>query len=117
MIKPQYVYKAVNFIFENNAPPKPKYFVVFHCDEESTLLFSLTTGRSKLPANLDQAQFEGCVQFNDARGYGHSFIWNSKRVLGTNGFCFEKRTYIQLEFKAQLKEVNSSSISRKAPTK
>jgi hypothetical protein len=110
MIKPQHIYKAKNFIFENSRESKPKYFVVFHIDEESVLLFSLTTSQSKLPQNLDAFEAEGCVFFNDERGYGHTYIINPQKIIGHNDFCFSIRTYIQLEFRTQLKEVNSEDI-------
>jgi hypothetical protein len=113
MIKPQHIYKAKNFIFENNRESKPKYFVVFHIDEESILLFSLTTSQSKLPENLDSFDSEGCVFFNDERGYGHTYIIKPHKIIGHNDFCFPIRTYIQLEFRTQLKEVNSEDIIRK----
>lgn len=113
MVKPQYIYKAIDFIFEDSTQA-PKYFVVFHTDEESTLLFSLTTSKSKLPANLDDPNTEGCVHFSDDRGYGHCYIWKPGTVIGGNGFSFSLRTYVNIEFKAQLKEVASSNISKQA---
>jgi hypothetical protein len=117
MIKPQYIYKAVDFVFDNNSPPKEKFFVVFHCDDEDVLLFSLTTSQPKLPESLDTPYTSGCVIFNDERGYGHAFVWKANEVIGTNGFAFRKRTYIQLEFKAQLIEVSSERIAAKATEK
>lgn len=116
MIKPQYIYKAKNFIFENNVNPAPKYFVVFHIDEESTLLFSLTTSKSKLPSDLDLPETNGCVFFNDERGYGHSYILKQNCVIGSNDFAFTERTYIQIEFRTQLKEVNSDNLIEKYVT-
>ena len=113
MIKPQHIYKAKNFIFENNQASKPKYFIIFHIDEDSTLLFSLTTSKSKLPQDLDTLDAEGCIFFNDERGYGHSYIIKPHKIIGNNNFCFPIRTYIQLEFRTQLKEVNSGDILRK----
>lgn len=117
MIKPQYIYKAKNFIFENNVNPAPKYFVVFHIDEDSTLLFSLTTSKSKLPSNLDLPEIDGCVFFNDERGYGHSYILKQDCIIGSNNFAFSERTYIQIEFRTQLKEVNNEDLIEKYVTK
>lgn len=117
MIKPQHIYKAKNFIFENNASPAPKYFIVFHIDEESILLFSLTTSKSKLPSDLDLPEIEGCVFFNDECGYGHSYILKQDYVIGSNNFAFSERTYIQIEFRTQLKEINSNNLIEKYVTK
>lgn len=117
MIKPQYIYKAKNFIFENNVSPAPKYFVVFHIDEDSILLFSLTTSKSKLPSDLDLPEIDGCVFFNDERGYGHSYILKQDCIIGSNNFAFTERTYIQIEFRTQLKEINSENLIEKYVTK
>lgn len=118
MVKPQHVYRAIDFIFESPShPPKPKFFVVFHCDEDSFLLLSLTTSISKLPSDLDQPDIEGCIHFDDDRGYGHSFVWNAKRVIGDNGFSFDLRTYVQLEFRSQLMQVEESLISQYATSR
>jgi hypothetical protein len=113
MIKPQYIYKAKNFIFENNSEPAPKYFIVFHVDEESVLLFSLTTSKSKLPSDLDSLDTSGCIFFNDEQGYGHSYIILPKTIIGSNEFAFSIRTYIQIEFRTQLKEVLADELIRK----
>ncbi|ADB42944.1 hypothetical protein Slin_7001 (plasmid) [Spirosoma linguale DSM 74] len=114
MIRPQYVYRATDFVFGNGGKPKPKYFVVFHIDADSILLLSLTTSKSKLPANLDDDASEGCVYYNDGRGYGHAFVWKPDRAVGTNGFCFPLRTYVQFEFRSQLYMLSSSEINSKA---
>ena len=51
--------------------------------------------------------------FDDDRGYGYSYIWNPDTVIGSNNFSFPLRTYIQLEFKAHLIEVNSALLIEK----
>ena len=117
MMQPQYVYRATNFIFDNASKPKPKYFVVFDVDAESTLLLSLTTSQPKLPAELDSSNTEGCIHFNDLRGYGHAFIWKPNRPIGTNGFCFQVRTYVQFEFRHSLLLCQKSKLKQKLPRK
>lgn len=117
MMQPQYVYRATNFIFDNASKPKPKYFVVFDVDAESTLLLSLTTSQPKLPAELDNSNTEGCIHFNDLRGYGHAFIWKPNRPIGTNGFCFQLRTYVQFEFRSQLIALSKEQIEAKVTHK
>ena len=113
MMQPQYVYRATNFIFDNTSRPKPKYFVVFDVDAELTLLLSLTTSQPKLPADLDNSDTEGCIHFNDRRGYGHAFIWKPNRSIGTNGFCFQLRTSVQFEFRSQLIALSNEQIEAK----
>lgn len=116
-MRPQYVYRATNFIFDTGSPPKPKYFVVFHVDAESTLLLSLTTSQPKLPADLDNDSTEGCVYFNDHWGYGHAFIWKPARPIGTNGFCFQLRTSVQFEFRSQLIALSAEEVEAKVTKK
>ena len=113
MIRPQYVYRATNFIFDNGNRPKPKYFVVFHVDAESTLLLSLTTSQPKLPVDLDNEGTEGCIYFNDNRGYAHAFIWKPAQPIGTNGFCFPLRTSVQFEFRSQLIALSTDEVGAK----
>ena len=117
MLESQFIYKAIDFVFTNGDKPKPKFFIVFHCNEENVLLLSLTTSVSKLPSDLDTLDITGCVHFNDNRGYGHSFIWNNNEVIGKNGFKFELRTYIQLEFRSHLIEEGLESFKEKFVSK
>jgi hypothetical protein len=113
MMQPQYVYRATNFIFDNSSKPKPKYFVVFHIDTESVLLLSLTTSQPKLPQDLDNESTEGCIHFNDNRGYGHAYIWKPNRTIGTNGFCFQLRTSVQFEYRSHLITLPQEQIKAK----
>jgi hypothetical protein len=116
MVKPQFIYKAKDFIFENNSNPAPKYFIVFHQDEEYVVLFSLTISKSKLPEELDLPNSSGCVFFNDNRGYGHSYIIPEGKVIGSNNFNFPQKTYIQIEIRAQLKEIDVDLLKGKFVT-
>lgn len=116
-MQPQYVYKATNFIFNDFNRPKPKYFVVFHVDAESTLLLSLTTSQSKLPTDLDNEDTDGCVRFDDDRGYGHAFIWKPNRSIGKNGFFFQLRTSVQFEFRSHLIALSKAQIEEKVTHK
>lgn len=117
MTRPQYLYRAIDFIFGENSQPKEKFFVVFHQDEESTLLFSLTTSKSKLPSSLDNHDLDGCIQCDDPRNYMHAFVWKPNVVIGTNSFAFHKRTYVQLEFRSQLYEVKADDIDSRATSR
>lgn len=108
-MRPQYVYRATNFTFKDGNS-KPKYFVVFHQDEDSVLLFSLTTSQSKLPRDLDNEDTDGCVHFDDHRGYAHAFLWKPNDVIGRNGFSFPSRTSIQWEFRTQLYSFKEDAI-------
>ena len=110
MIKPQYIYLAVDFIFDKGNPT-PKFFVAFHCDEDKTLLFSLTTSKKKLPTDVDNSTIDGCIYFSDHRGYAHAFVWNKGTVIGQNNYSFSERTYVQLEYRAHLREVNTNDVS------
>jgi hypothetical protein len=119
VLLPQAVYLAIDFVFETgNNPPKRKYFVVLHCDEESYLLVSLTTSISKLPESLDVPGHGGCVHFNDNRGYGHCYVILSTDVIGINSYSFSApKTYIQWEMKAQVKIVTQEKLSEQITRK
>ncbi|TAG59431.1 MAG: hypothetical protein EAZ27_00665 [Cytophagales bacterium] len=107
MLKPEFIYKAQNFIFSDGSD-KTQYFVVFLIEDEHILLISLTTSKSKLPQSYNNST--GCITFNNENGYGHSYIWESKQIIGRNGFNFPLRTYLQFEFKSQLIEINEDEL-------
>lgn len=115
MIKAQHLYLAKDFIFRNNSTRK-KYFVVFDIDESNCLLFSLTTSQSKLPTNLDTDN-SGCVHFDNENGYGHTYILPEGKIIGHEDFAFQKKTYIQFEFRSDLYECDANEIQRKHITK
>jgi hypothetical protein len=66
-----------------------------------------------LPSDLDSLDTSGCIFFNDEQGYGHSYIILPKTIIGSNEFAFSIRTYIQIEFRTQLKEVLADELIRK----
>jgi hypothetical protein len=78
------------FYFKNGRPSTNKYFIVLKIDGQSTIIASLPTSINHVPAFLQSKH--GCI--NDDESRVNCYLFEKKRPVCENGFCFDLHTYV-----------------------
>lgn len=90
------------FLFKNEAPSKPKFYVVLKHMGDDLMMASLPTSQDHVPGDL--ANMTGCISFAE-RGVNAYVFAAGEQV--TDVFAFPLRTYVYGE---QVDEYNQSYL-------
>lgn len=78
------------FIFSDGGSPKPKYFLVLKCFDNTLLLASLPTSKDFVPSTIEK--IHGCIERPDINF--NCYFFDPNVEICDNGFSFPIETYV-----------------------
>jgi hypothetical protein len=85
-----HIYYFSSFRFNDGGTPKEKYFIVLKNTKDGLIVGTLPTRKNKVEA-FDTIE-HGCINI-DNRLY-NCYKFQHKKIICTNGFCFDLPTFI-----------------------